>query len=364
MAALAERPGRGHTPAVLTVGLVANPVSAHDIRRVIANATSLQVADRANIGLRVLAGLAAAGVGKVMVMPDRKGITALLERNLARERNLGRPLPEVLILDMPVTTTVGDTLRATAEMVDAGVAAIVVLGGDGTHRAVVRRCGKVPVAGLSTGTNNAFPEMREPTITGLATGLYATGAVPADEALQSNKILEVAVNDGERADIALVDVVVSSERFVGARALWRTEHLHELFVTFADPEAIGMSAVAGLLRPVGRREPFGLRVTLDPAAASSAPTLRAPIAPGLIEPIAVSSSAQLLPDEAVSVAHRGGVVALDGERELELRPGDRLTITLRCDAFRSIDVSGCMRAAAHRGLFHHDHQPNERGTHG
>ena len=346
---------------MLAVGLVANPVSAHDIRRVIANASSLQIADRANIVLRVLAGLAAAGVGSVTVMPDRKGITALLERNLARERNLGRALPEVRVLDMPVTTTVEDTLRATAEMVDAGVAALVVLGGDGTHRAVVRRCGKVPLAGLSTGTNNAFPEMREPTITGLATGLYASGAVSAEEALVSNKVLEVSVNDGERADLALVDVVVSSEAFVGARALWRTDHLHELFVTFADPEAIGMSAVAGLLRPVGRRDPFGLRVSLDPGG--MAPTLRAPIGPGLIEPIAVSSSAPLHPGETVTVAHRGGVVALDGERELELRPGDRLTVTLRCDAFRSIDVAACMRAAALGGLFH-DHQPNERGTHG
>ena len=345
-----------------TVGLVANPVSAHDIRRVIANATSLQIADRANIALRVLAGLSASGVSAVVVMPDRKGITALLERNLARERNLGRSLPEVRIVDMPVTTTADDTLRATAAMVDAGVAAIVVLGGDGTHRAVVRRCGKVPLAGLSTGTNNAFPDMREPTITGLATGLYATGAVPAEEALLTNKVLEVSVNDGERFDLALVDVVVSTEPFIGARALWRTDHLRELFVTFADPEAIGMSAVAGLLRPVGRREPSGLRVRLDPGAA--APTLRAPIAPGLIEPVAVSSSGPLRPDEEITVAHRGGVVALDGERELELRPDDRLTVTLRCDAFHSIDVPGCMRAAALRGLFHHHHHDHERGTHG
>src|SRR5207302_973162 len=83
----------------------------------------LQIADRANIVLRVLAGLAASGVSTVLVMPDRKGITSLLERNLARERNLGRSLPEVRILDMAVTTTVDDTLRATAAMVDAGVAA-------------------------------------------------------------------------------------------------------------------------------------------------------------------------------------------------------------------------------------------------
>jgi hypothetical protein len=64
----------------------------------------------------------------------------------------------------------------------------------------------------------------------------------------------------------------------------------------------------------------------------------------------------------VDVAHAGGVVALDGEREFELRAGDRLTVTLRCDAFRSIDVPGCMRAAARRGLFHH--HPTQGGTHG
>ena len=38
------------------------------------------------------------------------------------------------------------------------VAAIIVLGGDGTHRVVVSECGSVPIAGVSTGTNNAFPD--------------------------------------------------------------------------------------------------------------------------------------------------------------------------------------------------------------
>ena len=63
-----------------------------------------------------------------------------------------------------------------------------------------------------------------------------------------------------------MDVSVTTEPYVGARALWRSENLREIFVTFADPEAIGLSAVAGLLRPVGRREPHGLRVELQPPA--------------------------------------------------------------------------------------------------
>src|SRR5262249_33809661 len=163
-----------------------------------------QAADRSNIMLRVLAALGACGVSRVLAMPDRKGIRALLERGVERERRLGHQVPTVEFLDMPVTTSVRDTCEAAAAMADAGVRAIVVLGGDGTHRAVVRSCRGVPVAGLSTGTNNAYPEMREPTITGLATGLFATDKLSADDALVHNKLLEVSVN-GTPVDIALVD---------------------------------------------------------------------------------------------------------------------------------------------------------------
>ena len=137
-----------------------------------------------------------------------------------------------------------------------------MLGGDGTHRAVVTACGDVPIAGISTGTNNAFPEHREPTITGLAVGLAVTGKVPPSDAFLPNKKIVVRVNGHE--EIALVDVAVVTERYIGARALWRTETFRELFVTFADPEVIGMSAIAGLLTPVTRLDPHGLHVRLAP----------------------------------------------------------------------------------------------------
>jgi predicted polyphosphate/ATP-dependent NAD kinase len=339
----------------VTVGLIANPVSARDIRRVIANASTLQVADRSNIVLRVLAALGACGVGRVLAMPDRKGIRALLERGIERERRVGHRLPRVEFLNMSVTTTVRDSCEAAAAMAAAEVAAIVVLGGDGTHRAVVRSCQGVPVAGISTGTNNAYPEMREPTITGLATGLFATGRLSADDVLVGNKLLEVSVNDGATVDIALVDVVVSSERFVGARALWHTDAMRDLYVSFAEPGAIGMSAVAGLLAPVGRTEPEGRHLVLcEPAgngACPAATVVAAPIAPGMVVPVGVSRWEPLHPGRPVAVSHSGGVLALDGERELELRPGDRVTITLRTNAFPSIDVAGCMHLAASRGLF-------------
>jgi predicted polyphosphate/ATP-dependent NAD kinase len=335
----------------VTVGLVANPVSARDIRRVVANAGSLQSTDRANLILRALAALGACGVERVLAMPDRKGVQVLLERGLARERNTGRWLPDVEFLDLPVTGTVVDSIAAADALAAKGVAAIVVLGGDGTHRAVVSACGDVPIAGLSTGTNNAYPELREPTITGLATGLYATGAIDAGEALVGNKLLQVDINGGERREVALVDVVVSTERFIGARALWHTGNLRELFVSFADPEAIGMSAIASLLEPVGRREPTGLHVSLAGGRGTATRTVVAPIAPGLVEAVGVVGWQRLQPGAPVPVAGTAGVVALDGERELEIESGDVVTVTLRADAFRSIDVSRCMAVAAERGLF-------------
>ncbi len=332
------------------IGIIANPVSARDIRRIIANASNLQIADRVNIVLRMLAAAGSCGVERVLMMPDRGGIRALLARSLDREQSLPHGFPDVRFLDMEVTSTVDDTFRAARMMHAAGVAAIVVLGGDGTHRAVVRECGAVPVAGLSTGTNNAFPDLREPTITGMAVGLYASGRLTPDQALAQNKMLEVAINDGERRDVALVDAVLCTDACIGARALWRPETLRALYVTYADPESVGMSAIAGLLQPVGRRDPGGCAVELSEDPARRRLVVQAPIAPGMVRPVGVAHWQSMPRDCPFRVTDGAGVLALDGEREIELDPGDAVTITLRENAFRTLDVSGCMQTAARAGL--------------
>ncbi len=161
------------------VGIIANPVSARDIRRVVSFAGSMQITDRANMVLRILAGLATSGVKKVVMMPENGGIRVHLLRALKRSKNLGEHrFPQLDCLDMLVTGEAEDSATAAAMMRKMNVEAIVVLGGDGTHRVVVQECGSIPIASVSTGTNNAFPEMREPTITGLAVGLAAMGKVP------------------------------------------------------------------------------------------------------------------------------------------------------------------------------------------
>jgi len=333
-----------------SIGLIANPVSARDIRRIIANASNLQIADRVNIVLRVLTAAHSLGVGRVLMMPDNGGIRSLLMRHLARGHSQHQQWPAVEFLDMAPTSTVDDTFQAARLLRAAGVAAIVVLGGDGTHRAVVRECRDIPIAGISTGTNNAFPEMRESTITGMAVALYATGRLSAAQALGANKLLEVSVNDGAQRDIALVDAVISTDRFVGARALWKPENLSAVYLTFADPQAIGLSAIGGLLQPVGRRDPGGLAVQLADARHPATLRLQAPIAPGMVRAVPIAHWQPMLADQPFEVVHQGGVVALDGERELAFDAGDRVQITLRENAFSTVDVGRCMQIAACNGL--------------
>jgi predicted polyphosphate/ATP-dependent NAD kinase len=333
-----------------TIGLIANPVSARDIRRIIANASNLQIADRVNIVMRVLTAAHSLGVERVLVMPDNGGIRALLQRHLSRGHSQHQRWPVVEYLDMEPTSTVEDTFQAARLMHAAGVEAIVVLGGDGTHRAVVRECRNIPIAGLSTGTNNAFPEMRESTITGMAVALYATGRLSAAQALAPNKLLEVSINEGVQRDIALVDAVISTDRYIGARALWKPEALSAAYLTFADPQAIGLSAIGGLLQPVGRRDPGGLAVHLGHHPHPAALQLLAPIAPGMVRPVSIAHWHAMPADQPFAVQQQGGVVALDGERELAFDDGDRVQITLRENAFPTVDVARCMHIAACEGL--------------
>ena len=134
------------------------------------------------------------------MIPDRGGIAERVRRAVAT----GIPdnhAPELVFLDMQVEDGPADTVQGAAQMAAGGTKAIVVLGGDGTQRLVAGACGEVPMVPLSTGTNNVFPESREATIAGLATGLVATGKIPAAEATVRNKVLRLEI-DGVQKDLS------------------------------------------------------------------------------------------------------------------------------------------------------------------
>jgi hypothetical protein len=157
--------------------------------------------------------------------------------------------------------------------------------------------------------------------------------------------------DGAEPDLALVDAAVTRERFVGARALWRHDALSEVFVTFADPGAVGLSAVAGLLEPVARGAGRGLHVRLARDPAEAAVTLHVPLAPGLVVPVAVASYESFGPGVPIALDGGGGAIALDGEREIERAHEDGATVRLADGPWR-IDVDRVMANAAAAGATH------------
>ena len=135
-------------------------------------------------------------------------------------------------------------------------------------------------------------------------------------------------------------MAVSVERFVGARALWRAGDISEIVVAYARPDAVGLSSIAGLLDPSGRDAPHGLHVPPDRART----VLDVPLVPGLVVPVGVEETSRVEPGDAVRLTPGAGSVALDGEREIELRP------QLDTNGPLTVDVGAAMREAAVGGL--------------
>ncbi|TDV36344.1 putative polyphosphate/ATP-dependent NAD kinase [Paraburkholderia caballeronis] len=340
----------------VTVGVIANPASGRDIRRLTTHASVFPTAEKANMVVRLLAGLGALGVTRVVTLRDRTGVAALLLRALdthaavaAHER-----WPQVEFIDLPITDSVADTHAGVAHMVRENVALIAVLGGDGTHRAVAACCGEVPLLALSTGTNNAFPELREATVAGIAGALVATGAVPAETALVRNKRLVARCVEGPnrgREEIALVDVCVARQPFIGARAISDSADIGALFLTFAPPDGIGLSSIGGAWAPVGRDASHGLHMTFAADGEPGGMPLVAPIAPGRIGRVTMRTCQRLEVGLPTPLEARHGTLAFDGEREIEPARGDRYEVTLDWRGPLTVDVARTLRyAASHQML--------------
>ena len=313
------------------VGIIANPAAGKDIRRIVARGRFVPNHEKVNILKRVLAGLDAAGVERARFMPDAGalGRGALDGADLRLRADF---------VEMPVFHAERDTARAARAMREAGVRCIVTLGGDGTNRLVARECGDVPIMPISTGTNNVFPATVEGTVAGLAAGMVATGAADVDRAAPKHTRLD-ALADGALQDIALVDLAVSTERFVGARAIWDMATVRELFLTRADPTSIGLSAIGARLRTTSPTESAGLRIRFG----AGGERVTAAVAPGLVSQVDVAEWEIIAPSDAPSViTRRPATVALDGERAFSLPPDAEFSVRLSENGPRVVDARAAL----------------------
>ena len=327
------------------VGIIANPAASKDIRRLVAQGRVVPDWEKVNIVRRVMLGLQSVGVTSVLGMADSSNLV----RRASEDPTLSIDLDFV---DMPAFYSEGDTVRAAAIMAEQGVDCLVTLGGDGTNRAAVVGSKDIPMVAISTGTNNVFPTMVEGTLAGLAAGLVADGKLPLVDVALSSKVMNVYV-DGELKDFALVDVALSKERFVASRAIWDMETVFEVFLTRAEPASIGLSSIGARLAEVSLADEGGLQYCI---ADAEAPTpedrlVLAPIAPGVIPPVAISSWRRMADRERISIEKRYCTVALDGERSFAVTDAQQLELEVRRDGPPVVDVNLTLTVAANRGLF-------------
>jgi predicted polyphosphate/ATP-dependent NAD kinase len=327
------------------VGIIANPASGKDIRRVVAHATTVNNQEKVKIVRRLLIALHVAGVQQVEIMPDHFGIGV---RALNGLRDRPRVQAMASLIEMTLDGTADDSRRAARYLRDAGAGCIVVLGGDGTCRVVAQGCDTVPLLPLSTGTNNVVPAFVEGTVAGSAAAFVAQHPDAAREQLcQRHKRLLVQVN-GRKVDQALVEVSLVAVGFVGARAIWESDRLRQIFVTRAQPVNIGLSSVIGVLCPVAPTYPGGACAVISPTGRE----VIAPIAPGSFLPVTVGDIFDLQPGVPYPVQDgRPAVLALDGEREIVLYRDDKAMVTLDLDGPWIVDVERTLLQAVQAGMF-------------
>lgn len=322
------------------VGVVAHSGSAQDVRRLTSLARTVDVHERVNVLARVLAGIGASSSAEVLHLSEP---TRLVERATAALRALGdAPRPECRPANAVPAVDARGTRAAVGAMRDAGAACLVTLGGDGTNRAVAAAWPEALLVPLPGGTNNAFATDVDPTAAGMAAGIVAEGRDSLAGGVRRTPRISVAV-EGRPPEIALIDIVLVRDEWLGAHAIWDPGRLVEAVVTRADPACPGLCGVAGMLAPDGMGAAGGLHLRFGPRGRP----VVAPLGPGRLVPVPVEGVRPLARGEAISL--RGpGALALDGERELLLAPGERATVSVAPEGPWVLDVGRLLRARAER----------------
>ena len=152
--------------------------------------------------------------------------------------------------------------------------------------------------------------------------------------------------DGELRDIALIDVAISRERFIGSRAIWDMGTIDEIFLSRTEPAATGLSAIGARLLSASE-DGAGLRMRLGEGGT----TVLAPVAPGKVEPVGVREWAPLPLGEEVEIELVPCTVALDGERSFTVSRDQAPRVKVTPDGPMLVSVEATLREASAAGAF-------------
>ncbi|MDP7066853.1 MAG: NAD(+)/NADH kinase [Acidimicrobiales bacterium] len=326
------------TDQSMTVGIIANPVSGRDIRRVAARGGVSSAEDKRNRIARAVIGAVAGGARHIVAMKEPFGIATGALTDLPVDA-------ELEILDVGARVDPMDTVRAALAMKERGISVIITLGGDGTNRTIARVWPDVTLVPMSTGTNNVFPSLVEPTVAGAAAGLVATNRADEDLVAPRSKMIHLISGDGSE-DVALIDAATLANDFVGNRMPVDPNNLRQLVVSTARPDTIGVSSVAGLHTVCLPQDDTAVVVTCGSGGALT----NAPIAPGLYQKVPVLDVKRIELDQEIDLVGPS-TLAVDGDREHQIPPDSVVRVAVRRDGPRVVNVSQALEVGASNGFF-------------
>lgn len=325
------------------VGIVCNPQSGKDIRRLLSQSTTYDDVDKLNILNRMVSVLLFAGDSKVIIMPDRYKFGLRLKTLFSPADN-----KRIEVLNMRAVYSEKDTEEFAMSMNKQNADVLIVMGGDGTCRAAAKGIGDVPLIAVSTGTNNVYPSTIEGTVAGMAAAAIAAGYAESDECAKRSKLLEIYQN-GKSRDVALVEAVFTTEQFQGAKAVWNLSAIRRIFAARCHPASIGYSALMGASCIAYEEDDFGY---IADFSTSQRPNKKVLVAAGTLETIYISKPQKLELDTPVRILmEHSGILALDGEREVYFREGDEIVISLSRRGPRLVSVEKALEQALNRGFF-------------
>lgn len=304
------------------IGIIANPSSGSDIRRLVSYATAYDNSEKLNIVKRIILGAQAMGIDKIYIMQDSYHIGKKAIESLTRRKMLECSCE---LLDNLILGDIRDTLKATELLETLEVGAIVVLGGDGTSRAVAKIVKNIPILPISTGTNNVYPMMIEGTVAGMAAAITAKYSDHRRFCVRDKRI-EI-LDDEKIIDIALVDAVISSDKSRGAKAIYDYSKISYIYVTRAHPAYIGFSSIVGTHRIVYPEDSYGYMVGLGEEGSR----IKAPVSAGVLEDFFIKDEMKMEENQIhYHVFRERSAIALDGEKEIMANPGRKLGFRISC----------------------------------
>ena len=325
------------------IAICVNPMSGRDVRRIAARATNMTHEAKRDIVARIAAGADSVGVNEIYIVDEPFRIASMALEWMPLKA-------KVVSLGVELRHDASDTERAVQAFVKEGIAVVVSLGGDGTNRIIARSAPDLDLIALSTGTNNVFPSMVEPTTAGMVAGLAAMQRFPDDSAFGIRtraKVLHAAFSDGD-SDIALIDAVQLRDDYVGNLLPYDEAKIMKILLTRALPDTVGMSPLGGLVSVVEETDDFGLLVEIGDNKESDT-YIKAPLSPGFFKEVAISRSQRIALGERVTFEGEG-ILALDGDREHRLANKRSVSMSIRRDGPWVYDVGAAMRYAVAEGM--------------